>query len=49
MPWKETGPMAERTTLVRAGEHDEDSRSVLRARFGISLKTGYKWWNRYQA
>lgn len=49
MPWKETIPMVERMAFVRAVLNEEESMSVLCERFGISRKTGYKWWQRYQA
>src|SRR3990172_6507409 len=49
MPWKKTGPMVERMAFVRAVENEEDSMSALCERFEISRKTGYKWWERYQA
>jgi putative transposase len=49
MAWKETHPMVERMAFVRALENREDTVSALCARFGISRKTGYKWWRRFQA
>ena len=47
MPWKVTEPMNERMRFVvrrEAGERMTD----LCAEFGISRKTGYKLWSRYQ-
>lgn len=49
MAWKETNPMVERMAFVRAVENEEETMSALCARFGISRKTGYKWWQRFEA
>ena len=49
MPWKETCCMDERLKFVAAWLEDEESRVALCRRFGISRKTGYKWWGRYAA
>src|SRR5215216_453595 len=48
MPWKEMVPMEQRVRFVLMVEDDlEDFASVCR-RFGISRKTGYKWWRRFE-
>jgi putative transposase len=49
MPWKETCCMDERMKFVAAWLEGEESRAALCRRFGISRKTGYKWWERYAA
>ena len=45
--WRETDPMRERVRFVAAVDAGHESFSVLCERFGVSRKTGYKWWNRY--
>jgi len=47
MPWKETCVRDERTRFI-ARLLDGESMSGLCEEFGISRKTGYKIWNRYQ-
>lgn len=47
MPWRETGPMDERTKFVLLYEHEGWSVSDLCERFEVSRKTGYKWLERY--
>ncbi len=47
MPWRETCVMDERTRFV-ARLLEGESMSELCGEFGISRKTGYKIWNRYQ-
>ena len=47
MPWKETCVMNERMRFI-ARLLDGESMSRLCEEFGISRKTGYKIWNRYQ-
>ena len=47
MPWKETCVMDERMRFI-ARLLDGESMSRLCEEFGISRKTGYKIWNRYQ-
>jgi putative transposase len=49
MPWREVCPMDEKMRLVAALLADEHSMSELCESFGISRKTAYKWWARYQA
>jgi transposase InsO family protein len=48
VPWKETGPMEERTKFILLYQHDGWSMSDLCEMFEISRKTGYKWLNRYE-
>ena len=47
MPWKETCVMDEKTKFI-ARLLEGDKMSHLCEEFGISRKTGYKIWNRYQ-
>jgi len=47
MPWKETSPMHERQRFVLDAEYAACSFAELCRRYGISRKTGYKWWARY--
>lgn len=49
MPWKATTPMDDRVAFIAAVQAGETSMAALCRRFGISRKTGYKWWQRYQA
>ncbi len=49
MVWKETCVMDERMRFVIAKAEGEESMSALCRHFGISRKTGHKWWNRYTA
>lgn len=49
MPWRTTCPMDERTQFIAARLAGEESMSVLCRRFGISRKTGYQLWARYEA
>ncbi len=44
MPWKETEPMKERVCFVAAVEEGRFNMSELSERYGVSRKTGYKWW-----
>lgn len=48
MPWKETEPMKERVCFVAEVEEGRFNMSELSERYGVSRKTGYKWWGRYQ-
>jgi putative transposase len=48
MPWKEVLPMEERVRFaIMVSAKAETFVDVCR-KFGISRKTGYKWWRRYQ-
>lgn len=49
MPWQETGPMEQRAKFVLACEAEPTSHAAQCRRFGISRRTGYKWWQRYLA
>lgn len=49
MPWKQIDPMDERIRFVIAADHGLLSMTELCERHGISRKTGYKWYRRYQA
>jgi transposase InsO family protein len=49
MPWKETGPMTERSRFCALHAEGTFSMSDLCRRFGIARKTGYKWLARYAA
>ena len=48
MPWKESSIMDERTRFISRLLEGEKMTHVCEE-FGISRKTGYKLWNRYQA
>ncbi len=48
MPWKETHVLDERVKFVAACEAGEESMAELCREAGISRKTGYKIWKRYQ-
>lgn len=48
MPWMETCAVKERMRFVLAVESGLYSMTEACERFGISRKTGYKWWNRYR-
>lgn len=48
MPWKETELMKERVCFVAKVEEGRFNMSELSERYGVSRKTGYKWWGRYQ-
>jgi putative transposase len=47
MPWKEVLPMEERANFVLAVKRGEESFARLCRGYGISRKTGYKWWRRF--
>ena len=49
MPWRIETPMSQRLEFVEAFARGHWSMSELCARCGISRKTGYKWWQRYEA
>ncbi len=49
MPWKETRVPNERMKLVVEYDKNEaESMAQLCRKYGISRKTGYKWWSRWQ-
>jgi len=48
MSWRETCPMKERIGLIAELERGERTMSELCRVFGVSRKTGYKWWGRYR-
>ncbi len=49
MPWRVETPMSQRMDFVEAFARGHWSMTELCARFGISRKTGYKWWQRFEA
>ena len=49
MPWRVETPMSQRQDFVEAWDRGHWHPTDLCARFGISRKTGYKWWHRYEA
>ena len=49
MSWNDTCPMNERVIFVAEIQRSERSMTQLCEDFGISRKTGYKWWRRYEA
>ncbi len=48
MPWKETCAVDERVRFMIEVSKDEEAKSVLCRRFGISRPTGDKWLRRYE-
>ncbi len=48
MGWKETRVQDERLQLCMEFEAGERSRAEICRRYGVSRKTGYKWWEQYQ-
>lgn len=48
MPWSRTDPMRERVLFVGAAKQKRAPFSSLCRAFGVSPKTGYKWWNQFQ-
>ena len=48
MPWKECTQMENRIEFVRLFQQGDFSMAELCRHFGISRKTGYKWWHRFQ-
>jgi putative transposase len=48
MSWRETCPMKERIGFVAELERGERTMTELCRVFGISRKTGHKWWTRYR-
>lgn len=48
MPWKEIGLLEARVQFVWAAKAARVSFACLCQEFGISRKTGYKWWRRYR-
>jgi transposase InsO family protein len=49
MPWKEVLPMEERTKFVMEVEKVDSSFAAVCRMYGISRRTGYKWWGRFRA
>jgi hypothetical protein len=51
MPWNETDPMNERVKFIAAclaRDESDETFAELCERFGITPKSGYKWFNRYE-
>jgi putative transposase len=48
MPWQEVCPMEEKRRFIAALMAADDSMSALCEEFGISRKTGYQLWRRFQ-
>src|SRR5437660_8669514 len=48
MPWQECSTMSLRQEFVALAQQPGTNFSQLCRRFGISRKTGYKWWRRYR-
>ena len=48
MAWKETHVPDERVNFVREVEAGDESIAALCRVYGVSRKTGYKWWARYE-
>jgi putative transposase len=49
MPWKEFLASEERVRFVLAARNRSESFASVCGWFGISRKTGYKWWQRYRS
>lgn len=49
MPWRVSGVMEERSRFVLEYEGGLYNMAELCRAYGIARKTGYKWWERYQA
>jgi putative transposase len=49
MPWRESCPMDERAQFIIECLRGERSMSELSRLYGISRKTAYKWWARFEA
>ena len=49
MPWREMCPMTERAQFMVECIRGELSMSALCRKYEISRKTGYKWWDRFEA
>lgn len=49
MPWKEVLPMEQRVSFVLEFRKQEQNFARLCRGFGISRKSGYKWWRRFCA
>jgi transposase-like protein len=47
MAWKEVSPVDERKRFINEWLSDEWTATELCESFGISRKTGYKWWERF--
>lgn len=47
MSWKETCPMNERLKFIADIQRGEYDMSKVCRMYGVSRKTGYKWWQRY--
>lgn len=48
MPWEKTEPMKERIKFILEVEEAALGFGELCERYGVSRKTGYKWWKRYE-
>jgi transposase-like protein len=48
MPWRVTSPMYQRQRFVLDAEHTPAAFAELCRRYGISRKTGHKWFDRYR-
>jgi transposase InsO family protein len=48
MPWKELKPMEQRIQFTMKVKEGRLAFAKVCHLYGISRKTGYKWWNRYQ-
>ena len=49
MPWRVETPMSQRQDFVEALARGHWKMTELCARFGVSRKTGYKWWHRFES
>ena len=49
MPWMQIDPMNERMRFVQTVQERKATFSSVCATFGVSPKTGYKWWHQFMA
>ena len=49
MPWREICPMEERAQFIIECIRGDLSMTALCRKYGISRKTAYKWWDRFEA
>src|SRR5580658_3962555 len=48
MPWKKVLPMEEKMSFIIKIKERALSFAAVCREFGVSRRTGYKWWRRYQ-
>lgn len=48
MPWRQSSPVSERLAFVQDVARGQEPFAELCRRYGISRKTGYQWWRRFE-